>query len=67
MKIILYTYNANEEDCIRYDYCTRVDGREHLLAVSAMAGARTNKEIREKAEKLFGADVMIVRGEDCHG
>lgn len=59
MKIQVYTYDASEPDCRRSDYCCRVDGKEYLLAGSALGSEYTIREIEEKARELFGADVEI--------
>jgi len=60
MKIKVYTVDASEDDCRRYDFCCRVDGKEYLLAGSALGGEYTRREVEENARKLFGADVQVV-------
>lgn len=64
MKIIIYSTDASEEDCRREDFWTEVDGKEYLLAPSALGlNVHIQKEIREKAQALFGQDVEIVHGD----
>lgn len=59
MQIEVYINDASESDCRRSDYCCKVDGKEYILAASALGGEWTAKEVEEKARKLFGADVVI--------
>lgn len=59
MTIEVYTTDASEPDCRRYNFCTRVDGKEILLAGSALGNEWTYREVEERACKLFGADVKI--------
>lgn len=64
MKINVYTIDASEEDCRRTDYCTKVNGKEYILAPSALSlNERIRKEILERAQALFGNDVEIAYGD----
>lgn len=64
MKIIVYSTDASEEDCRREDFWTEVNGKEYLLAPSALGlNEHIRKEILEKAQALFGNDVQIAYGD----
>lgn len=65
MRIVLESYDDSEEDCKRDTFFTVVDGKEHCLAPCSLGSWWTWLEIQEKARQLFGADVEIVRGENC--
>ena len=59
MKIKVYTTDASEPDCRRYDYCCMVDGKEYCLAACGLwLDNHLRLEIETRARKLFG-DVEI--------
>jgi hypothetical protein len=57
--ITVYSTDASEPDCLRSDYHTVVDGKEHLLTWCALGSYYTHLEIVEAAQRLFGADVVV--------
>jgi hypothetical protein len=59
MKITVTRYWDGDDDCNRYTYVTKVNGKEHCLAPCALSGGLVESEIEERARKLFGADVEI--------
>ncbi len=65
MKIILHSEDDSDDDCRRDTFFAIVDGKRHYLAACALGTKYTWLEIQERARKIFGQDVEIVRGEDC--
>ena len=61
MKVIVTWIDDSETHCRRTTYVTMVDGKEYVLAPSALSGPHTDREIVERAQALFGADVEVVR------
>lgn len=57
--ITLSYEDVSDEDCSRYDIVTYVDGKNFLLAPSALGGEFTTKEVEKKAKEFFGDDVII--------
>lgn len=59
MKIQVYSTDASEEDCLRYDYHTEVEGTVHCLTWCSLGTFYTHLEIIERAKALFGDDVEV--------
>ena len=60
MKIVVQKIDASDDDCIRYDFVTMVDGKEHLLSPSSREhSVYTVRDIILTARGLFGPYVEI--------
>ena len=60
MKILVQEIDASDDDCVRYDYVTVVEGKEYLLSPSSLSNSsKTVSEIILSARRYFGADVEI--------